>query len=405
MSERQLRPNRPRFLGGRTAMFTITIAAVLGLGAGSSLAEATDEPVPASTQPADAEQLIIELVVEPPPADVPAEQPAEEPAEQPAEQPAAEPDPSDAEPAESPATVPTDPVTPGSTDDDPTGPADDGTTESDGAVVVELVVELDTAAPPPGNGPSADPAPDATTESTPEPAATPAADEPAAPADQEVEASWMETTTSEPTAEQQDEPHGDEPHGDEPDEGHEGGHEGSSGGHEGGHEGGSGQHGSGQGNPYYMTFTVDWRFDDGAPIQVLEGVLPLDWRTIFELAAASQTGSGRPTAARCTYADTTNEMLVCEFDNPPHRSDTAGMVVPARPTATYTVTVDWDVKGWTIAGADDDGPFSARELCPRGGGGHDGDHGDGHDGGTDHAHLDDGHDGHDGGSGGGNMGY
>jgi LPXTG-motif cell wall-anchored protein len=61
-------------------------------------------------------------------------------------------------------------------------------------------------------------------------------------------------------------------------------------------------------------------------------------------------------------------------------------VIPARPTATYTVTVTWPSTDWTIEGADD-APYSARDLCPRGGGG-----GGGHDG-------DDGHDGHDGGHG------
>ncbi len=63
-------------------------------------------------------------------------------------------------------------------------------------------------------------------------------------------------------------------------------------------------------------------------------------------------------------------MLRCEFHNPGHGSGTDGLIVPARPTATYAVTVDWPVDGWTISGADGDG-YSARDLCPRGGdGGH-----------------------------------
>jgi len=130
-----------------------------------------------------------------------------------------------------------------------------------------------------------------------------------------------------------------------------------------------------------MTFTVDWRFDDGTPIPVLDEELPDGWRELFELAAASRTGRGQPTSARCTYPES-SERLVCEFDNPGHRSDAEGLIVPARPTATYAVTVTWEQPDWSIDGADG-GPYSARDLCPRGGGGHDGDQSGGHDAGHD----------------------
>lgn len=58
------------------------------------------------------------------------------------------------------------------------------------------------------------------------------------------------------------------------------------------------------------------------------------------------------------------------------------MIVPGKPTATYSVTVLWPVSGWTIEGAND-GPYSARDLCPRGG--HDDD--SGQDGGHDSGHV------------------
>ena len=142
----------------------------------------------------------------------------------------------------------------------------------------------------------------------------------------------------------------------------------------GGH-GGSGSGQQGEGNPYRMAFTVDWRSEAGTPIAVLDQVLADDWRTLFTLAAASQTGKNQPTAARCTYTESSNQ-LECEYDNPGHRSDADGMIVPARPTATYSVTVRWETPGWTIDGANA-GPYSPRDLCPRGG--NDGGHDDGHD--------------------------
>ncbi len=130
-----------------------------------------------------------------------------------------------------------------------------------------------------------------------------------------------------------------------------------------GHEGGSG----GKGNPYRMTFTVSWLDPNGTPIGVLDAVLPIDWRTVFELTASSATGQGMPTSATCTYP-VESDVLHCVFDNPGHGSGADGLVVPARPTATYTVTVAWPTTGWTITGANA-GPYSARDLCPRGGGG------------------------------------
>jgi LPXTG-motif cell wall-anchored protein len=167
-------------------------------------------------------------------------------------------------------------------------------------------------------------------------------------------------------------------------------HSGGSGGdHSGGsgedHSGGSGgEHsgGGGTGDPYRMTFEVSWRLPDGSTIPVLDDVLPSDWQSLFDLAAASETGGGKPTSAHCTYLPDSTD-LVCEFENPgKHSSVTDGMVVPGKPTATYSVTVLWPVSGWTIDGAND-GPYSARDLCPRGG------HGDdsGHDGGHDSDHV------------------
>jgi len=134
-----------------------------------------------------------------------------------------------------------------------------------------------------------------------------------------------------------------------------------------GHQGGSG----GQGTPNRMTFTVIWYDSAGTQIGDLDLVLPAEWRDLFELSATSRTGQGMPTSATCTYPDDT-DVLQCVFDNPGHGSGT-GLVVPARPTATYAVTVDWNVPDWTIEGAND-GPYSARDLCPRGaeGGGHEG---------------------------------
>ena len=142
-----------------------------------------------------------------------------------------------------------------------------------------------------------------------------------------------------------------------------------------GDHGGNGSGEQGEGNPYRMAFSVDWRSEAGRPIAVLDQVLADDWRTLFTLTAASQTGKNQPTAARCTYTESSNQ-LECEYDNPGHRSDADGMIVPARPTATYSVTVRWETPGWTVDGANA-GPYSARDLCPRGG--NDGGHDDGHD--------------------------
>ncbi len=133
-----------------------------------------------------------------------------------------------------------------------------------------------------------------------------------------------------------------------------------------GHEGGSG----GQGNPNQVTFSVTWLDQAGVTIGVLDAVLPADWRAVFKLSATSQTGQGMPTSATCTYP-AGSEVLLCEFDNSGHSSSGDGLIVPARPTATYTVTVNWPATNWTIDGANG-GPYSARDTCPRGGGGHEG---------------------------------
>jgi LPXTG-motif cell wall-anchored protein len=122
--------------------------------------------------------------------------------------------------------------------------------------------------------------------------------------------------------------------------------------------------GGGMGTPYRMNFAVTWRSPDDAVVPVLDDTLPADWRTIFDLSAASATGSGKTTTAHCTYPENSSD-LACEFDNPGHASGSDGMVVPGKQTATYTVNVLWPTNGWTIEGAND-GPYSARSLCPRG---------------------------------------
>jgi LPXTG-motif cell wall-anchored protein len=148
------------------------------------------------------------------------------------------------------------------------------------------------------------------------------------------------------------------------------------------HTGGTGEDhtgGRGSGDPYRMTFVVSWRLPDDSSIPVLDDVLPTDWRMMFDLAAASETGGGKPTSAHCTYPPGSTD-LVCEFQNPGHGSDADGMIVPAKKTATYSVTVLWPTSGWTIDGANA-GPYSARDLCPRGGHDDDSGHDGGHDGG------------------------
>jgi LPXTG-motif cell wall-anchored protein len=279
-----MRSNHRVLLAGRRATLAITVAA-LGLGVGSSLAEASDD-VP-TTDPVTAEEgLVVELVIEAPAIDAPV---------------------IDAPVSEEPTTT------------EPTLP------------------------------PVADPGTSVAVEST-------------------VPAALDESPSATTTEATDDEGGHDEGTGGEG--GHdEGGHDEGTGG-EGGHDGGKGE-----GNPYRMTFSVEWRSDDGTPIAVLEGALPDGWRTLFELTAASRTGKNQPTSARCTYAES-GDQLVCEFDNPGHRSEAEGMIVPARPTATYSVTVVWDTVDWTIDGANA-GPYSARQLCPRGGGG-------GHDSGHEH---------------------
>ena len=326
MSTRQMRSNRPMLLTGRRATLAIAVAA-LGLGAGSSLAEAADD-VATTTEVTAAEvtateSLVIELVIEAPP-------------------------------------------------------------------VEEATAEQPANGQPEGNGTQED-TPDTAVTSEPAPAPEPLAE--ASPDTEQPVTAALETTTEPPDADH-DHEEGEGGH----DDGTEGGHDnGTEGGHddgtEGGHDGGEGGHGGGQqgqGKPYRMTFSVDWRSDDGTPIAALDNMLPDDWRTVFELAAASRTGRNQPTSALCTYES--GDQLVCEFDNPGHRSSADGMIVPARPTATYTVTIEWEDSDWTIDGANA-GPYSARDLCPRGGhnGGHDGGHEDGHDSG--HESLTEGDDG------------
>ena len=195
------------------------------------------------------------------------------------------------------------------------------------------------------------------------------------------------------------------PAAEEPEDGH------------GDHEGGSG----GQGNPYRMTFTVIWLDESGNPIAELDATFAtIDWRQLFVLSAASQTGKGMPTSATCTYPER-SDVLRCVFDNPGHGSGTDGLIVPARPTASYTVTVTWpSLPDWSIENANG-GPYFARDLCPREGDGSGGDHedGGGHESGGGHEEETGGHDsgghesdggseeetgGHDSGGGGGGRG-
>ena len=133
----------------------------------------------------------------------------------------------------------------------------------------------------------------------------------------------------------------------------------------------------GTGDPYRITFEVSWRLPNDSIIAALE--VPTDLRTIFDLAAASATGGGKPTSAHCTYPPEGTD-LVCEFENPgKHSSVTDGLIVPGKKSATYSVTV-LPITGWEINGANA-GPYSAHDLdsCPpRGGGGHDSGHDSGH---------------------------
>jgi LPXTG-motif cell wall-anchored protein len=148
----------------------------------------------------------------------------------------------------------------------------------------------------------------------------------------------------------------------------EGGDSGCGGG--GGHEPGEDDDHEGcgdQGNPYRMTFAVRWYTPAGD--QVLQPAP--EWRDGFRLEAASRTGSGKVTTATCTYPGGRDE-LTCQFRNPGHDDIVDGMVVPAKRTATYTVSVTAGGSNqWNIVNANGDG-YSARALCPRGGGG---DHG------------------------------
>jgi LPXTG-motif cell wall-anchored protein len=171
----------------------------------------------------------------------------------------------------------------------------------------------------------------------------------------------------------------------------------------------------GEGRPYLVTFEVEWLDPQGTPIGNLDAVLAIDWRSLFELSADSMTGQGA-TSAICTYP-AGSAVLQCVFDTAGHGSgpeELDGLIVPGSKHAQYAVTVAWPSVDWTIEHAND-GPYSARQACPRGqgGGGHDDGGGghheaDGHDDGDDHGdddHGDDhGDDDHGGGQGGGGQG-
>ena len=286
---------------------------------------------------------------------------------------------------------------PGAADPPSDSPVLESPATFDDTVVIELLVEASPELHGPGSDPPLDDAQAPADEPTPSEAdgtaATeaemdaplltdrdPVVDRVVAPADGHEEASEPE----EPQHGAGSDTHeggSSDTHGGGSSDSHEGGSSDTHGG------GGSDSHegGSQTGNPYRMTFAVLWYTAAGDPIVEL---LPA-WRTAFELAANSTTGSGKPTTAICTYPDSSTE-LVCTFSNRGgHAAIDDGMVVPARPTARYTVIVSDAPDGWDVVNANG-GPYSARDLCPRGG--------DGHSGGS---HLAEGTDesGHDGGAG------
>ena len=245
-------------------------------------------------------------------------------------------------------------------------------------LVIELIVEgehpTESTEPPDGAG-SEESAGDGTTLMATEP--------PSGQAEEPVDAEAMPTATDSEPVDADPSPmvaaletSTTEPHTGGTDDNHTGG----TGGNHTGGTGGEHSGGGGTGDPYRITFEVSWRLPDDSIMAVLE--VPTDLRTIFDLAAASATGGGKPTSAHCTYPPDSSD-LVCEFENPgKHSSVTDGLIVPGKKSATYTVTV-LPITGWEIAGANA-GPYSARDLdsCPpRGGhgGGHDSGHDSGHD--------------------------
>ena len=126
-----------------------------------------------------------------------------------------------------------------------------------------------------------------------------------------------------------------------------------------GHQGGSG----GQGTPNRMTFTVIWYDSAGTQIGDLDLVLPAEWQRPV------RTLGSQPDRTR--HADVRDVYLSRRHRRAPVRVRQSGPRFghrprrPRTPTATYAVTVDWNVPDWTIEGADG-GPYSARDLCPRG---------------------------------------
>lgn len=80
----------------------------------------------------------------------------------------------------------------------------------------------------------------------------------------------------------------------------------------------------------------------------------------------SATGKGSPTSASCTYPDG-SDVLLCVYANQGHGGNTAGMIFPNKPTATYTVVVNGIPEGWEVD-AGTVGTFVARDSCGSPGG-------------------------------------
>ena len=124
-------------------------------------------------------------------------------------------------------------------------------------------------------------------------------------------------------------------------------------------------------HPTRMLFELHWLTHEGQPVaEPLDDLLPEGWRAVLRLDASSDKGT-----AVCTYPPG-SDVLTCAYDNPGHE-DAPGLVVPARPTATYEVAVSGLPDGAT-ADAAALGTFVGRDECPRGHDGHGGG-GGGHD--------------------------
>ena len=130
------------------------------------------------------------------------------------------------------------------------------------------------------------------------------------------------------------------------------------------HQGSSGGQGgqSGSGNPFRMTFTVEWHDSDGKQITEFDVMVPPELLAEFELLATSRTGKGNnETSATCTYPDG-EPVLRCIYEG--HgKSGSEALIIPAKKEAFYTVSVAWPVTGWTVSGADPEQEYKARKTC------------------------------------------